>query len=146
MKRVVTLLTVVAFALSIFVSCDKLKSNEYSGTYTGAMTSGLDVNKVIKDNIKIFITNGVTDISILYMDGLRLNKKSDTEYDITGAQLAIIIQLIYPNVSSSEIENANCKLTFSKDHLNLAITYKLLEVVEVKAISYSGIKTAAAKE
>ncbi|MDD4210389.1 MAG: hypothetical protein PHI52_08655 [Bacteroidales bacterium] len=63
MKRVVTLLTVVAFALSIFVSCDKATSNQYSGTYTGTMSSGLDTNKVVKDNIKILITNGVTDPS-----------------------------------------------------------------------------------
>lgn len=146
MKKLVMLFTVAAFALSIFVSCDKATSNEYSGTYTGAMTTGLDANKVIKDNIKILITNGVTDISILYMNGLTLNKKSDTEYFITGAQVSIIIQLISPSVSSNEIEKANCKLTFSKNHLDLAITYKLMDVIDVKVITYSGTKTAAAKE
>lgn len=142
MKRVVTLLTVVAFALSIFVSCDKATSNQYSGTYTGTMSSGLDTNKVVKDNIKILITNGVTDPSLLYMNGLMLNKKTETEYYITGAQLSTIIQLIAPTVSSDKIENANCELVFSENKLDLAITYKLLEIIEVKAISYTGTKTA----
>lgn len=142
MKRIVTLLTVVAFTLSVFVSCDTLTSNKYSGTYTGTMSSGLDSNKVVKDNIKILITNGVTDASALYMNGLLLNKTSETEYYITGSQLATIIQLIAPTVSSDKIENANCELVFSENKLDVAITYKLLEIIEVKAISYSGTKTS----
>lgn len=142
MKRIVTLLTVVAFTLSVFVSCDTLTSNKYSGTYTGTMSSGLDSNKVVKDNIKILITNGVTDASALYMNGLLLNKTSETEYYITGSQLATIIQLIAPTVSSDKIENANCELVFSDNKLDVAITYKLLEIIEVKAISYSGTKTS----
>jgi hypothetical protein len=106
------------------------------------MSSGLDTNKVVKDNIKILITNGVTDPSLLYMNGLMLNKKTETEYYITGAQLSTIIQLIAPTVSSDKIENANCELVFSENKLDLAITYKLLEIIEVKAISYTGTKTA----
>jgi hypothetical protein len=142
MKRVVTLLTVVAITVSIFVSCDTLTSNKYAGTYTGTMSSGLDTNKVVKDNIKILITNGVTDATALYMDGLMLNKTSETEYYLTGSQLSTIIQLIAPTVTSDKIENANCELVFSENKLDLAITYKLLEIIEVKAISYTGTKSA----
>lgn len=145
MKRVVALLFVAVLAISAFTSCDKVVSNKYSGTYTGSMTMSTDSTKDTKENIKILITNSLTDENILYLTGLQLTKKSDTEYALSGTQVATIIKLGFPNVNSDKIENANCKLYFSDNKLDMDISYNILGVVEVTAIKFSGTKTAEAK-
>ncbi|OQA92914.1 MAG: hypothetical protein BWY27_00099 [Bacteroidetes bacterium ADurb.Bin234] len=145
MKRVVALFFVAVLAIGAFTSCDKAVLNKYAGTYTGSMTLSTDSTKDTKENIKIIITNSLTDENILYLAGLQLTKKSDTEYALSGTQVATIIKLGFPNVNSDKIENANCKLLFSENKLDMDITYKLLDIVEVTAIKYSGTKTAEAK-
>lgn len=145
MKRVVALFFVAVLAIGAFTSCDKAVLNKYAGTYTGSMTLSTDSTKDTKENIKIIITNSLTDENILYLAGLQLTKKSDTEYALSGTQVATIIKLGFPNVNSDKIENANCKLYFSDNKLDMDITYELLDIVEVTAIKYKGTKTADAK-
>lgn len=145
MKKLVTILFVIAVTASAFIGCEKAISNKYSGTYTGNMISGTDSSQVKKENIKILITNSVTDESILYMDGLALTKNSDNQYSLSGTQLAFIIKLVFSDVSGDKIENANCVLNFSENKLDMDITYKLLDIVEVTAIKYTGVKTAEAE-
>jgi len=140
MKRFTIILVVLGITVSLFSSCDKLTSNKYSGTYSGSMSSAADTSQVKKDNIKILITNNPLDESQLFMDGLTLTKESDSKYSLSGSQLVTIIQILFPDVKNDQIENANCELNFSENHLDLDIKYKLIEIVEVTAISYSGDK------
>ena len=102
--------------------------------------------KETKENVKVIVTNSLTEEDVLYLAGFRLTKKSDTEYLLTGSQVATIIKLGFPNVDSDKIENANCKLYFSEKKLDMDITYKFFDMVELTAIKYSGTKTAEATE
>ncbi len=139
MKRIISVLTVLAI-VGLFTNCEKLVSNEYAGTYQGTLASSVENSSLKKDNIKILITNGPLDETSLYMDGMPLTKKTENEYEITGIQLSTIIQIIYPSVSSDQIEKANCKLTFSKKHLDMYLSYKLYDIMDLKIITYSGDK------
>jgi hypothetical protein len=105
-----------------------------------------DTTKETKENVKVIVTNSLTEEDVLYLAGFRLTKKSDTEYLLTGSQVATIIKLGFPNVDSDKIENANCKLYFSEKKLDMDITYKFFDMVELTAIKYSGTKTAEATE
>jgi len=146
MKKLVLLCFVVTLTTIAFISCDKATSNKYSGTYTGSMTLTTDTTKETKENVKVIVTNSLTEEDVLYLAGFRLTKKSDTEYLLTGSQVATIIKLGFPNVDSDKIENANCKLYFSEKKLDMDITYKFFDMVELTAIKYSGTKTAEATE
>lgn len=140
MKRFTLILLFSAFVLTLFIRCEKLTSAKYAGTYNGTMISTADSSQLKKENVKILITNNPLDETQLFMDGITLTKESDTKYSLSGSQLITMIQILFPDVSNDQIEKAECELTFSENHLDLAISYKLFDIVEVKAISYSGDK------
>lgn len=139
MKKLISILSVAVLTTALFFSCDKVTSNDYSGTYAGSLSTVGDAAKT-KDNVKILITNNPLDETQLYMDGLLLTKNSDTKYSISGTQLLTMIQILFPSVSNEQVENATCNLEFSKNSLDLELNYKLVGIANLTIIKYSGKK------
>jgi hypothetical protein len=140
-KKMKKLMSLACIALAVVVvvnGCDKTKSNPYSGTYVGTLSSVSE--KYNKDNVSMVFTNGIKDETNLYLYGLPLTKITGEKYDAKGELVIKIIQLVTPNVKSEEIKNASVAFTFATGKVNMSATYEVLGAIDVSVINYDGVK------
>jgi len=138
MKKL-ALLACIAFAVIVVMNgCDKTKSNPYSGTYVGVLSSVSE--KYQKDDFKMVFTNGVTDETNLYLYALPLTKINEEKYEAKGELVVKIIKLVSPDAKSEEINDASIVFTFSTGKVSMNAEYKVLNAIDVSVIKYDGVK------
>jgi len=136
MKKLVSLACIAIAVIVVMNGCDK--SNPYSGTYVGTMSSTAD--KIQKDKVSMVFTNGLKDKTNLYLFGLPLTKVTTEKYEAKGDLVIQIINLLYPSAKAEEIKDASITFTFSTGKVNMNASYNVLGVATVNVITYEGVK------
>ena len=138
MKKLISLACVALAVVVVVNGCNKTKSNPYSGTYVGTLSSVSE--KYSKDNVSMVFTNGIKDETNLYLYGLPLTKVTEEKYEAKGGLVLKIIQLVTPNAKAEEIKNASITFTFVTGKVNMSATYEVLGAIDVSVINYEGVK------
>ena len=139
MKKLVSFVCVAVVVAVVVGGCAKTKSNPYSGTYVGTLTS--TVGNFNKENFKMVFINGVADESNLYLYGLPLKKISEEKYQAEGELVVKIIQLVTSDIKLEEIKDATFVFTFSTGKVNMDAKYEVLGgLLDVNLIKYEGKK------
>ena len=138
MKRLSSLACIALAVMVVTTSCDKTKSNPYSGTYSGTLSSVAE--KYQNDNFKMLFTNGLKDETNLYLYGLPLTKVTDEKYEAKGELVMQIIKLVRTGATSEEIKDASIVFTFATGKVSMNAEYKVLDAVDVSVIKYEGVK------
>jgi len=139
MKKLLSFVCVAVVVAVVVGGCAKTKSNPYSGTYVGTLSSTVGDYK--KEDFKMIFSNGVADETNLYLYGLPLKKISEEKYQAEGELVVKIIQLVTPNAKAEEIKDATFVFTFSSEKVNMDAKYEVLGgLLEVNVIKYEGKK------
>jgi len=138
MKKLMSLACIALAVVVVMNGCDKTKSNPYSGTYVGTLSSVSE--KYNKDNVSMVFTNGIKDETNLYLYGLPLTKITEDKYEAKGELVIKIIQLVRPQTKADEIKNESITFTFVTGKVNMSATYEVLGAIDVSVINYEGVK------
>ena len=138
MKKLISLACVALAVVVVVNGCNKTKSNPYSGTYVGTLSSVSE--KYNKDNVSMVFTNGIKDETNLYLYGLPLTKITKEKYEAKGELVIKIIQLVRPQTKADEIKNESITFTFVTGKVNMSATYEVLGAIDVSVINYEGVK------
>ena len=133
MKKI-KLFTMIALVCCTLISCNKENSNEYAGTYSGAMSmTGLD--KSINAKLT-FISIGQDNLTLY---GMQLTKISSSTYTANGEGLKAIVALITSD-SFAQMENVKATFTFSGNQVTMKLSYNVIGLADLTIITFEGEK------
>jgi hypothetical protein len=115
--RVLSLSIVILF---VVVSCNKLDTSKFTGTYTGTLTS----MNLVKENVQLTFTN-VQNKKKLSIFGSELEKISENQFNADASVILEIIHLIDTNITKNMIVNASAAFVFDGDEVTMSMKYSI---------------------